>query len=101
MKKWEIYWAEVQFEDVPQSKKRPVLILDDQGVLVLGLKLTSHKPRDGEYGLKKWKESGLTKPTTVRVSKKLRLSQTDIKGKIGKLHPVDIAKLQTKLQEKP
>lgn len=94
MKKWDIYMADVPFEDLPQSKVRPVLILEDTVIFIDCLKMTSHAPRAGEYLLKRWKEAGLHKPTTVRLSKRLKLEQSAIRKRIGSLHPIDIIEIE-------
>ena len=97
MTKWDIYIADVPFEDLPQSKPRPVIILEDSVVLIDCIKMTGHPPRRGEYALQKWQEAGLLKPTTVRVSKRLALSPRFFRKRIGSLHPVDIIEIQKRL----
>ena len=94
MKKWDIYIADVPFEDFSQKKVPPVLILEDAVVFISCLKMTSHAPREGEYLLRRWKEAGLRKPTTVRLSKRLKLQQRDIRKWIGTLHPIDIIEIE-------
>ena len=95
MTKWDIYIAEVPFEDLPQqSKLRPVIILGESAVLVDCLKMTGQTPRRGEYVLQKWKEAGLHKPTTVRISKRLALEKCALRKRIGSLQPVDILEIQ-------
>ncbi len=78
---WEVWWADVAFEDAPHiRKRRPVVVLDHQNAIVLSLKVTSHTPRSqfaGEYALAYWQEAGLSKPSTVRITKLLRLRETD------------------------
>lgn len=95
---WEIWWADVAFEDQPAlTKRRPVLVLDAQTCVILSLKITSHVPREeffGEYALQKWRAAGLAKPSTVRISKVLRLGRSDFDEKIGNLHPVDITVIE-------
>lgn len=52
MRKWEIYLAYVQYEDIPGGKLRPVLVIDEDTVYpICCLKMTSHPPRAGEYEL--------------------------------------------------
>lgn len=52
MKKWEIYLAYVQYEDVPTGKIRPVLIIDEDTAYPINcIKMTSHEARSGEYEL--------------------------------------------------
>lgn len=98
-KKWEIWFAGVMFEDTNQIKKRPVLIIDDNltAGLLLTLKMTSKPPRNnfyGEYPLKYWSNAGLKKPTTVRVSKKILMSDNDLQFKIGKIDNYDIINIE-------
>lgn len=93
-KPWEVWLAAVKFEDEPSAvKRRPVLVLNDDQVYILSLKITSRPPRSGyfgEYSLLKWQEAGLHKPSTVRTSKKLQLFERDFVHKIGRLTPIDI-----------
>lgn len=97
MKKWDIYLANVPYEDLPKAKIRPVIILDEQTVLVDCLKMTGQLPRAGEYVLEKWQESGLRKQTTVRISKRLALVPAAFIKRIGSLHPVDIIEISKRI----
>ncbi len=97
MSRWEIWLANVPFEDIPESKVRPVLILDDSAFLIDCLKMTSQAPRSGEYLLQKWQEAGLRKPTCVRISKRLALDPSRIIKRLGTLHPTDILELTKRL----
>lgn len=99
MNKWDVYIADVPFEDIQQSKIRPVIVLEDNVILVLCIKLTTHSPHRGEYQLAYWKEAGLSQPTTVRIQKILSLDKTNFKKKIGKVSDYDIIQIQ-KLIEK-
>lgn len=93
-KTWEIWFANVKFEDDPeQVKARPVLIISNKVAYILSLKVTSKQPRSnywGEYSLIKWKEAGLSKPSTVRISKKLRLVEKDLLRRTGRISSIDI-----------
>lgn len=97
MSKWDVCLANVPFEDIQQSKIRPVVILDDSAALIDCLKMTSQKPRKGDYPLQKWKEAGLHKPTSVRISKRLALNSAEIVKRIGALHPLDIIEISKRL----
>lgn len=97
MRRWDIYLANVPFEDTPESKVRPVVILEDGVVFVDCLKMTSQPPRQGEYVLQKWGEAGLRKPTTVRISKRLELGPDAFLKRIGSLHPIDILEIQKRI----
>jgi hypothetical protein len=97
VRKWDVYLANVPFEDLPESKLRPVVILDGCVYAIDCLKMTSHAPRAGEYALRYWQEAGLRKPTTVRISKRLQLKETDFIHRIGRLHLVDIAEIEKRI----
>lgn len=99
MTKWDIYIANVPFEDIRQSKPRPVIILDDSCFLIECLKMTSQPPRRGEYVLQKWREAGLLKQTTVRISKRLQLDPDCLIKRIGALQSIDIIEIQKRLIE--
>lgn len=96
IKPWEVWFAAVRFEDSPQIKNRPVVVTSSEAVCVMALKVTSHVPRNewGEYALQHWQAAGLNKPSTVRIGKRLRLQQSDMVHRIGKLHPLDILNIQ-------
>ena len=63
--RWEIWEANVPFEDTPGSKRRPVLIYTERDDDVLCFKMTSHEPRyqtlEGEYEIMRWEDAGLKK----------------------------------------
>ena len=94
MRKWEIYLAFVPFEDLPESKLRPVLVLEDSSVIIDCLKMTGQPPRQGEYVLKRWSEAGLHKQTVVRVQKRLALAPDSFVKRIGALSAIDIIELE-------
>lgn len=96
IKPWEVWFAAVRFEDSLQIKNRPVVVTSSGDIYVLALKVTSHAPRNewGEYALQHWQLAGLQKPSTVRISKRLRLQHRDMIRKIGRLHPLDIVNIQ-------
>ena len=104
IKQWEVWLASVRFEDQPdRSKKRPVVVTSAGEVVVLALKVTSHSPRPvwGEYALTEWQFAGLSKPSTVRVGKPLRLDMEDMIHRIGSLHPLDILAIQSIFPSNP
>lgn len=99
-RRWEIWRAKVKFEERNGSKERPVLVLDEEKIVVISLKMTSHEPRykklQGEYEVMKWSEAGLSKPTVIQCSKILQLSKEDMTDyKYGTLSAVDIVGLQS------
>lgn len=101
--KWEVWLAEVKFEDdLTQVKRRPVLVVAPDEQYILSLKITSHMPRVNfldEYSIVRWADAGLKKASTIRCSKRLNLIESDFVHKIGRLHPVDIMNIQNILNE--
>ena len=95
--KWDILLADVPYEDLPETKVRPVLVLGDEVHVLDCLKMTSQPPRPGEYVLGKWAEAGMRKPTTVRIGKRLSLDKCRIRKKIGTLHPADIIEIENRM----
>ena len=90
--RWDIWIAKVEFEEGAGFKIRPVLIIDGTRCYVLSLKITSLMPRtqfSGEYQIIEWKEAGLMKPSTVRISKRLNLPADSFVKKIGRLTELD------------
>ncbi len=95
--RWDVWWADVPFEDEPEIKRRPVIVVNAKEIYVFALKATSHAPREyDEYdvALTYWRECGLTSPTTVRVSKILRLNESMMVSRIGALEAADVFRLQ-------
>lgn len=87
---WDVCIADVPYEDLPESKVRPILIVERGAFVIECLKLTGQPPRAGEYVLKMWREAGLHKPTTVRIGKKLKLEINRVRKRVGRLDPVDM-----------
>lgn len=103
MKRWDVYWADVPFEDDPtQIKRRPVIIARDSVVYVLTLRVTTHSPRmcdPYDYQLIEWKYANLNSPSVVRIRKLAKLKPEEIHDYIGSLHPADRLGIQTKMND--
>ena len=97
MNKFDIHIADVPFEDVDGTKLRPVLILEDKVCLISCLPITSNTSRPEDYVIQKWKESGLNKPSAIRLLQVLDIEPAMIGSKIGTLHPIDILEIQGRL----
>lgn len=97
---WELWWAEVEYEQHEGSKRRPVLVISANEVYVLSYKITSHEARNqwGEYEIIYWQSAGLTKPSTVRLTQLFRISRGKLRKKIGRLRPEDIEAIRMKIQ---
>ena len=94
-KKWEVWFAEVKYEDSDEIKKRPILVIGENKGLIISLKMTSKKARDKlDYPLKHWAKVGLDKETVVRTSKICQLIDSDLIWKIGRLSEYDLIQIQ-------
>ena len=52
--RWDVCLAEVGFDDIFETKIRPVLILGKEAFLLDCMVMTSQPPRLGEYELQYW-----------------------------------------------
>ncbi len=86
MKRYEIWFAKVKFEDSEEVKERPVMIWNNQ-YYIIAYKMTGTDRGDNndEFRIRYWRESGLSKPTSIRLRKVLRLEESDLTRKIGEL----------------
>lgn len=98
LKKYDICLAKVYFDDSNEYKERPILILNNTAVLISAYKITSQgKTGDIQSPIKQWKEAGLKKESYIVYDKALRLNQTMLIKKIGRLQIADIYALESKL----
>ena len=103
MNRWDIYWADMPYEDVPvQRKTRPVIIAADKVVYALVLRVTSHAAReddDYDYAIQEWQYANLSCPSVVRIQKIAQLRPDDIGDYIGHLHITDIVEIQSRMKK--
>lgn len=103
MNRWDIYWADVPFEDNPQlSKIRPVIVCADRKVYVLAVKVTTHEKREinpYDYSLIFWRESGLPSESVVRIDKLSQLPPSAFGSFIGRVNPADAVEIQKRMTQ--
>ncbi len=99
-KKWDIILVPFPFTDLSETKKRPALIISPDkynlGDDVVILFVTSHvtKVRNtGDYIIQHWKESGLPKPSLIKMKFATIDKNIIIKG-LGTLHFIDRSPLE-------
>lgn len=102
MKRYEIWWAKVKFEESDDVKTRPVLIWQDNVFIITAYKMTSKKRGDNkdEYCIRFWQEAGLNVPTNIRLSKLLKLEKKDFIKKIGILEERDRLALDIRISSR-
>ena len=96
--KGEVWFAEFPFEeDNSKTAYRPVVVLDEDKLGVLSIKVTKHEVRiDDPFDtpIVHWKQAGLNFVSTARVSKAMNLRPDDFIFKIGDLHPDDLKEIE-------
>lgn len=102
VKKWEIHWAFVKFEDSDEIKRRPVLIIKESRAAIVSLKMTGTNRGDNvrEYCIVDWAKAGLSKSTSVRLDKILYLQESDLDGKIGELQEIDKLRIGLRMSKR-
>lgn len=91
--RWEVWLANVKFEDSNEVKTRPVIVTENKNVYVLCYKVTGQPPKtylQGEYEIVEWKAAGLDTLSTVRLSQQIKLLPDKFIRKLGNLKTKDI-----------
>ena len=98
MRKGEVWFVEFPLEeDASRIINRPVIVLDENVLGVLSVKITKHKVREEDpYDIPiiYWSEAGLRFASTARVSKVTVLNKDSFIFKIGNLHNDDMDRIE-------
>ena len=101
--KGEVWFVEFPLEeDNSQTINRPVIVLDENTLGVLSVKITKHSPRkEDPYDtpIIYWQEANLRLASTARVSKVFLLSQDSFIFKIGDLDQDDLDRVEGMYQK--
>ena len=99
----EVWFVDFPLEENPsQFLPRPVIVLDEETLQVLSVKVTSSEPRKNDnYDIPiiHWQFAQLRNKSTARVSKTLYLPKSQFRRKIGDLHPEDFSAILNKFEE--
>lgn len=85
-------------EDNSRFISRPVIILDAARLEVLVVKVTKSAPRSNDkYDIPiiYWQYADLKFKSTARVAKSILLDRSQLEFKIGALHPIDLANIES------
>lgn len=90
------FWvANITFTDGSAAKKRPVLVLWNDGTDVVVAAVTSASPRTvTDIALANWQASGLKVASTVRLSRLDCLEQSLLLFRLGRISPTDGQRVQ-------
>ena len=96
---WDDMFEQMKKERGIESKSinRPVIVLDENILGVLSVKITKHKARkEDPYDIPiiYWEEASLRLASTARVSKVTLLTKDSFIFKIGNLHPDDLSRIE-------
>ncbi len=98
MKKGEVWFVEFPLEeDSSKILNRPVVVLDENTLGVLSVKITKHKARkEDPYDtpIIYWEDANLRLASTARVSKVTVLPRDSFIFKIGELHYEDLERIE-------
>ena len=98
MNKGEVWFVEFPLEeDESKSTNRPVVVLDENILGVLSVKITKHKARNADpydTPIIYWEEASLRLASTARVSKITLLARDSFIFKIGDLHKDDLKRIE-------
>ena len=105
IEQWDVWLTDFPYEeDNSQFSSRPVIVLSVQPLWIMSVKVTTHSPRENDsldLEISHWRESGLSKPSTVRLSKRVNLTEDKFKYKLGELHLEDrLHIMETYMQSK-
>jgi hypothetical protein len=96
--KGEVWFVEFPIEEKPSEiLNRPVVVLDENKLGVLSVKVTKHKVRaEDPYDtpILYWKQAHLRFASTARVSKVINLKPEAFLMKLGDLHPDDLQNIE-------
>ena len=94
----EVWFVEFPLEENPnQTINSPVVVLDEDNLGVLSVKITKHAVRNGDpydTPILYWQQANLRLASTARVSKVMNLQADDFIFKIGDLHPDDLERIE-------
>ncbi len=103
MEKGEVWFVEFPLEeDKTQIINRPVVVLDENILGVLSVKITKHQPRATDpydIPILYWEEAGLRLASTARVSKVMLLSKDSFIFQIGNLCEEDIERIEASYRD--
>jgi mRNA interferase MazF len=90
----DIVSVEFPFTDHQGRKRRPGLVLNVDSHDAVLARLTTRAPRDAmDVALSLWSESGLPRPSTIRLTKLTTVDRQLIHHRIGRLRGPDIEAL--------
>jgi mRNA interferase MazF len=105
-RKWDILLVPFPFTDLTSAKKRPALVVSPDVynrsgpdlVIAFITSQTDVRPRPGDYRIRTWKESGLPKPSLLRM-KFATIDREIVLKKIGRLQQAEQSNVRGVLAE--
>lgn len=93
-----VWFCSFPFEDTDEVRRRPVIVLNvyEETLEILSVKVTSQDVREyDEFDMPiiHWREAGLDRPSTARISKSILLPKDVFVHFLGNLVPEDLDKV--------
>jgi mRNA interferase MazF len=108
-KRGSVIVVEVAFSDLSGSKRRPALVVSDEGfhrtlpdLIVCPISSQPRfyrRPGPGDCPVKDWRAAGLRRPSTVRISKLLAIDKEIVRRKLGVLLSHDLVTVERGIQK--
>ncbi|MDD7665024.1 MAG: type II toxin-antitoxin system PemK/MazF family toxin [Lachnospiraceae bacterium] len=90
----EVWWTEFPFDDIEFSKHRPAIIIDDDTIAILAIKVTSKEKNNPFYvEIQDWESAGLRVKSWAQIDRIVRMEEWRMDEKIGKLSDRDLTKV--------
>ena len=96
----EVWWTYFPFEEINVSKHRPAIIIDDNTIAILAIKVTS-KEKDNPFyvEIQDWESAGLSKKSWAQIDRIVKMDERRMDRKIGDLSERDLTKFLQLIME--
>ncbi|MCI6648032.1 MAG: type II toxin-antitoxin system PemK/MazF family toxin [Lachnospiraceae bacterium] len=89
----EVWWTYFPFEEINVSKHRPAIIIDDNTIAILAIKVTSKEKENPFYvEIQDWESAGLSKKSWTQIDRIVKMDEWRMDRKIGDLSERDLTK---------
>jgi mRNA-degrading endonuclease toxin of MazEF toxin-antitoxin module len=96
----EVWWTYFPFEDIDTFKHRPAIIIDEDTLAILAIKVTSKEKSNPFYiEIEDWKSAGLKVKSWAQIDRLVKLDEWRIDKKIGELSEKDLTKFLQLIME--
>lgn len=96
----EVWWTYFPFEEINVDKHRPAIVIDDDTIAILAIKVTSkEKANPFCVEIEDWKTAGLKVRSWAQIDRIVRMEEWRMDRKIGSLSERDLTKFLQLIME--